>query len=196
MKRWLWSWRARESDRGAGRRAFLRHVGGATAAVVGAQAVDVRTLLFGPGGPAAVTSAAASATASAPAPEAGAGLGVAGSAPSRVAPAYPLPWAEQMALEELTLDDFVAHVNTSFRVHGAAGPVDVLLARATPLGAAGTAGRHAFALLFQGPAASRLEQGTYKLQHGTLGVFDLFVVPMESSGEAPRYEAVFNRASA
>lgn len=192
--RWWRSWRAGKAKRDGGRRAFLRSVGCATAAVVGAQAVDVRTLLRGPRAPAVAAAPSGGASpAVASAPEAAIGSGAAGSGAARLSPAYPLPWAAQTALDALTLDDFAAHVNTSFRVHGAHGPVDVLLTRATPLGAARVAARRSFSLLFEGSPGSPLAQGTYKLQHAALGAFDLFVVPTGLAGDAPRYEAVFNR---
>ncbi len=51
--------------------------------------------------------------------------------------------------------------------------------------------RRPFSLLFRGPAAPRLGQGTFRLEHAALGALDIFLVPMEPDAEGPRYEAVF-----
>ncbi len=51
----------------------------------------------------------------------------------------------------------------------------------------------AFALLFRGDANDRLNQGMYRVEHATLGTFDLFIVPVAQDQAGRYYEAVFNR---
>lgn len=51
-----------------------------------------------------------------------------------------------------------------------------------------------FALMFRGPANRPLEQESYPVRHGTIGTFDLFIVPKQLvGGRFQYYEAVFNR---
>ena len=48
-----------------------------------------------------------------------------------------------------------------------------------------------FSLLFLGPSELGLSQGTYRLEHAQLGIFDLFIVPVGVQGDQMQYEAVF-----
>ena len=54
--------------------------------------------------------------------------------------------------------------------------------------------RKPFSIVFSGPKDKELEQGTYKIEHGTLGTFEIFLVPVVSpqGSEELWYEAVFN----
>ncbi len=54
-------------------------------------------------------------------------------------------------------------------------------------------GYESFSLLFRGEANDRLDQGMYRLEHATLGAFDLFIVPVAQDQTGRYYEAVFNR---
>ena len=49
-----------------------------------------------------------------------------------------------------------------------------------------------FSLLFRGPAGRPLTQGTYRFEHGQLGSFSLFIVPMVLDQGGQGYEAIFN----
>jgi hypothetical protein len=49
-----------------------------------------------------------------------------------------------------------------------------------------------FSLYFRGPASKDLPQGSYRMQHGALGVFTLFLVPGRPDSEGVVYEAVIN----
>jgi len=49
-----------------------------------------------------------------------------------------------------------------------------------------------YALTFRARASTVLPQGTYRLEHGTLGAMDVFLVPSARDGEGVRYEAIFN----
>jgi hypothetical protein len=58
----------------------------------------------------------------------------------------------------------------------------------------GTGSRDCYSLVFRGPNGLPLNQGTYKVQHGKLGKFQLFVVPGDASRlSGPHYEAIINR---
>lgn len=48
-----------------------------------------------------------------------------------------------------------------------------------------------FALLFYGPGERLLPQRIYRLEHATLGAFDLFIVPLGPDAQGLRYEAIF-----
>lgn len=57
-----------------------------------------------------------------------------------------------------------------------------------------TVGRECFALKFRG--TQTLRQGTYQVEHGVLGRFDLFLVPAGKNKKAVYYLAVVNRLNA
>jgi uncharacterized protein DUF6916 len=51
-----------------------------------------------------------------------------------------------------------------------------------------------FSLLFKtARTGGRLTQGTYRLEHASLGTFDLFIVPSGADARAYYYEAIINR---
>jgi len=52
---------------------------------------------------------------------------------------------------------------------------------------------HCFSLVFRGPSNKALEQATYHFEHGQIGYFPLFIVPMMPNRDASYYEAIFNR---
>lgn len=96
--------------------------------------------------------------------------------------------------------DFTGLSGEPFRVVTTTGPtVEVVLIEAAALGPpapAGSAGSSAcpqpFSLVFRGPGDSPLPQGTYRFEHGGLGAFDLFIVPIGPDRVGLRYEAIFN----
>jgi hypothetical protein len=99
-------------------------------------------------------------------------------------------------LETLTREAFLPHVNQTFRMQVAPGEaIDVELIEVrgtTPMSAAEGAPRRApFALLFRGPQAPVCPQRIYRLAHGEMDAFEIFLVPIASDGSGTRYEAVF-----
>ena len=56
-----------------------------------------------------------------------------------------------------------------------------------------TSSRDCFSLVFRGPRGLPLRQGTYTLEHSSLGTFQLFVVPGENDRSGVRYGAIVNR---
>lgn len=53
-------------------------------------------------------------------------------------------------------------------------------------------GYERFSLYFRGPLRYRIEQQTVPLEHDTLGLQHIFLVPVAQEAEGFRYEAVFN----
>lgn len=97
-----------------------------------------------------------------------------------------------LTLQEMHKEHFEPHVGTAFQVRGAAGEAADL--ELTEASATGQDPRfEQFSLLFSGPAAAFLPQGTYEFSHPALGSFALFIVPIGQGAGAIRYQAVFNR---
>lgn len=96
-----------------------------------------------------------------------------------------------------TYDDFADRVGEQFRVrlpdeHSLA----LVLSAVTTGPDAGGSGpdgtvRQQFSLLFRGPGDPQLGQGTWALDHDMMGEIALFLVPIGSDAEGPRYEAAF-----
>ena len=97
----------------------------------------------------------------------------------------------------LTYEDFAGRVGDRFEITAPAGSgVTLTLAAATLGDHAGGLGpdnepRQQFSLLFRGPAAPALGQGTYSLEHDGLNGLALFLVPLGPDADGQRYEAAF-----
>jgi hypothetical protein len=87
------------------------------------------------------------------------------------------------------LADFRTALDTPFRVQG--GEVLRLVEAEATGGYAAGMGRDPFRLAFLGPADPVLPQRTYRLEHGTLGALDIFLVPIASDASGTTYEAIF-----
>ena len=95
-------------------------------------------------------------------------------------------------MSELTLDTFTPAVGETFTVGGDDGTkVELLLVEATPQDAGPHAPRPPFSLLFQGPADPFMPQATYRFEHGSLGVMEIFIVPLGHDEHGATYEAFF-----
>ena len=96
-------------------------------------------------------------------------------------------------LETFTHATFEPHVGESFLLRAEPEPtLNVVLVEATLLPAlARPDARAPFSLVFRGPAGAILPQATYRLDHGTIGSFDIFLVPIAQDAGGVRYEAVF-----
>jgi hypothetical protein len=99
-------------------------------------------------------------------------------------------------LESLTVNTFSPLVGEVFRLHlDPAPPLDLELIDASALGTPDprqTSPRKPFAIVFRGPGGVYAPQRTYRLEHRTLGAFDLFLVPIGPDDRGMRYEAVFS----
>lgn len=105
------------------------------------------------------------------------------------------------SLETLTAGDFLGVKGSRFqlKIERARFACQLELADVTQAAGDPSAFRKPFAVLFHGPIEPVLPQGTYRLEHGTLGALELFIVPVgpdepSEPGTRPtamRYEAVF-----
>jgi hypothetical protein len=86
---------------------------------------------------------------------------------------------------------YVRLVGSVFDVHNPdGGSVPVELVNATELPGRG----ECFSLVFRGPAGVALDQRTYRVEHGALGDFSLFLVPIGQADDGRQeLEAVVNR---
>jgi hypothetical protein len=95
---------------------------------------------------------------------------------------------------------FTALLRSRFQVStGPPGGVELELVEVTPArkfksGAAGASEYESFSLIFEGPGALPLPQGTHSFAHAQTGVFDLFIVPIGRKDQKIQYQAVFNRS--
>ena len=90
----------------------------------------------------------------------------------------------------LRRETFVPLVGTDFRVHRpGTGTLRVKLIEARQLRGVG----ESFSLLFRGRARAGVDGGTYRLEHPSLGGFELFVSPVGRGVKGLDLEAVINR---
>ena len=100
-------------------------------------------------------------------------------------------------LEKCTESVFSECKGSTFRIHvQSKAAVEVVLVDvqghgAQPSGEEPT-GRAPFSVVFRGPMDVQLAQGTYTVDHDTLGPLDLFLVPIGPDQAGMRFEAVFN----
>jgi hypothetical protein len=100
-------------------------------------------------------------------------------------------------LERLTFQNFAPAIGQRFALTGGDAPsLDLELLEASPQNpeapAADAAGKRApFSLLFRGPSDPVLPQHIYKLEHNTLGVLEIFLVPVGTDETGTTYQAVF-----
>lgn len=100
------------------------------------------------------------------------------------------------ALDGLTVADFAAARAEPFQLATELDGLDPLALTLDAVEALGDgipagATRQPFSLAFRGPVSPELRQGTYPLRHATLGLLDVFVVPVGRDEHGVRYEAVF-----
>jgi hypothetical protein len=97
-------------------------------------------------------------------------------------------------LETLTLDAFSPLVGETFQV--SVQPEQTIameLVEARSLSEPNSPRpRPPFVLTFKGPAQLVLPQGIYRLEHGTLGAHELFIVPIGPGPGGILYEVIFN----
>jgi hypothetical protein len=97
-----------------------------------------------------------------------------------------------IALDSLTHSDFAKHVGETFALPEAGDDFALVLESARILGHHHPkATRHAFSLLFRGPANVRLPQRIYRLEHSVLGPLEIFLTPVAASSQGTEFEAIF-----
>lgn len=104
-------------------------------------------------------------------------------------------------LDQLTMDDFASHKDSTFRITLAPDAeleLNLVLYEVQALAdlrrqVAGDAvpGSPAFSLLFHGPQTPILPQRIYPLDHPELGRLEIFVVPLGPDAKGMRYQAIF-----
>jgi len=101
------------------------------------------------------------------------------------------------ALPRLDMQAFSQQLKTEFRIkHRNAKTVNVKLVEVKDLRpAAGmlTHSKECFSVVFHSSQRPALRQETYAVEHGSLGKFSLFLVPVGMNKDGQYYEAVFNR---
>ena len=107
-----------------------------------------------------------------------------------------LPNAIRSEASRLNSAAFKSCLNTKFRVHQRSADAQLLkLIEVThwhPRPSKAT-DRECFSNFFTGSTRDRLRQGTYTVEHESLGKFQMFVVPIGKKDGEFRYEALFNR---
>ena len=95
-------------------------------------------------------------------------------------------------MSELTRDDFAAQLNTTFDIFLTDdAAVEAELIEVTEQRKLGKA--EGFAILFLAPLTAPIIQQNCKVEHPTLGSFELFLVPVGQNEAGIQYESVFNR---
>ena len=98
----------------------------------------------------------------------------------------------------LTKATFAPYVNTVFRIHPDTSKILkttlVSVGDIGPVPDKSVTGRECFVLRFRG--SESLPQNTYRIEHDTLGRFELFLVPAGKNKRVRYYHAVINRLNA
>jgi len=103
--------------------------------------------------------------------------------------------ARVLGATELNQATFAKLVGTTFRVSAVPGRATAIRLRSIrPLAAHGTTPTgEGFSLIFSGSRSDAFGQDSYKVDHSSLGRFEIFLVPVGLPESDQRYEAVFNR---
>ena len=98
-------------------------------------------------------------------------------------------------LESFTCETFGAYLHDRFTVHvddGNVHTMELVEATESPTNPGFDGARVPFSVVFLDPSAEVLPQRIYGVEHGELGTFDLFIVPISAGSDGVRYEAVFS----
>jgi hypothetical protein len=98
--------------------------------------------------------------------------------------------AETVDLAALQIGDFTGHLGAGFELQADGGTVPLKLAKVDPAGNSGRAGG-AFSLILVAPQGPWLQQGIYPVTHPSLGVMEIFLVPIGPASGGNGYQAVF-----
>jgi hypothetical protein len=93
-------------------------------------------------------------------------------------------------LATLKLDDFAAHLDAVFEMQVADGVLPLKLVEAVAGGHSKRAGG-AFSLVFVAAAGPWLPQAIYPIKHPTLGMLEIFLVPIGPVSGGNGYQAIF-----
>lgn len=94
----------------------------------------------------------------------------------------------------VTLDHFARCVGEGFEIDIGAGSLVLTLTEARALPERGLKGlmRAPFSLLFRSVSKVLLPQQIYRLNNATLGILDIFLVPVARDKDGIIYQAIFN----
>ena len=95
-------------------------------------------------------------------------------------------------IEHLTSKNFLEHLQTTFqavRPGEEALPLELI----EVIDFADNPRLEQFSLVFRGPRAPWLQQGTVQLEHSALGSVDLFMTPLGFDEVGMKYQAIINR---
>ena len=93
-------------------------------------------------------------------------------------------------LAALKLDDFAAHLDADFEMQTSGGVLPLKLVEAVAGGQSKREGG-AFSLLFVAAPGPWMPQTTYPIKHPTLGMIELFLVPIGPVPGGNGYQAIF-----
>ena len=96
------------------------------------------------------------------------------------------------SLESASPADFTPLLNGEFELPGHSPDGPLRLFAVDLLGPGHPGRKEPFVLRFQGPAALRLPQSIYALQHAELGTLEVFLVQNGADAAGSYFEAVFN----
>jgi hypothetical protein len=97
-------------------------------------------------------------------------------------------------LDNLKEETFARQLHTKFMLHPEPErTLELELIEVSSDGQRKTPGGESFSMVFRGPADPSLPQRTYRMEHGELGAFDLFIVPIRRDQDGLYYEAIINR---
>jgi len=95
-------------------------------------------------------------------------------------------------LDKLTRADFGPLVGSSFSLEAHDVTLELQLIASDSAGAPeSSAPRQPFSLLFRGPHSPLLAQQIHPLNHSSLGVLEIFLVPIGPDDQGQRYQAIF-----
>ncbi|MBC8001048.1 MAG: hypothetical protein H7X97_00555 [Opitutaceae bacterium] len=101
-----------------------------------------------------------------------------------------------VSLNEIGFADFTRLIGTHFEVCHDQSTVQLELAEASAGSAAGEVGHEEFSLIFRGRGDQPLGQMCYPFEHGKIGRFVMFIVPVgvpDATTGSRSYQAIFNR---
>ena len=93
--------------------------------------------------------------------------------------------------EAFTIETFSSHVGTKFLMRdGESRGPELELLSVTDVGSSPR--QRQFSLVFLGPRTAPAAQGIFRLEHASLGLLELFLVPISRDETGLSYEAIFN----
>lgn len=121
-------------------------------------------------------------------------------ATEKVAPGSPVPFESQSdPLAYMTRKTFTQYLQTEFVIDpGYTFPLIVRLIevkdrRLDVNKQNNPSNRECFSLTFRAPDDANVKQGTYRIKHDALGIFELYVIPSRDKQNRVFYEAIINR---